>query len=109
MELGGNAPIIAFYDADLDTAVQGAIASKYRNTGQTCVCANRLYVHENVYDAFAQKLVEAVRGLRVSNGLEEGVSIGPLIDEPAVRKVQEQIGRASCRERVESAVGGGAV
>ncbi|MDR4124732.1 NADP-dependent succinate-semialdehyde dehydrogenase [Yanghanlia caeni] len=91
MELGGNAPFIVFDDADLDAAVQGAIASKYRNTGQTCVCANRLYVHENVYDAFAQKLVEAVRGLRVGNGLEEGVSIGPLIDEPAVRKVQEHI------------------
>ena len=91
MELGGNAPFIVFDDADLDAAVEGAIASKYRNTGQTCVCANRLYVHEAVYDEFARRLVEAVGRLKVGNGLEAGVTLGPLIDEPAVRKVQEHI------------------
>lgn len=91
MELGGNAPFIVFEDADLDAAVEGAIASKYRNTGQTCVCANRLYVHETVYDEFARRLVRAVGGLRVGNGLEDGTSLGPLIDEQAVRKVQEHI------------------
>lgn len=91
MELGGNAPFIVFGDADLDAAVEGAIASKYRNTGQTCVCANRLYVHEAVYDEFARRLVEAVGRLKVGNGLEAGVTLGPLIDEPAVRKVQEHI------------------
>lgn len=91
MELGGNAPFIVFDDADLDAAVEGAIASKYRNTGQTCVCANRIYVHENVYDAFAGKLVEAVQKLKVGDGLQEGVVLGPLIDEHAIRKVQEHI------------------
>jgi len=91
MELGGNAPFIVFDDADLDAAVEGAIASKYRNTGQTCVCANRLYVHEKVYDEFARKLVAAVGGLQVGDGLEAGTMLGPLIDEPAVRKVQEHI------------------
>jgi len=91
MELGGNAPFIVFEDADLDAAVEGAIASKYRNTGQTCVCANRIYVHDKVYDAFAQKLVAAVGGLKVGDGMEDGVTLGPLIDEHAVRKVQEHI------------------
>ena len=91
MELGGNAPFIVFDDADLDAAVAGAITSKYRNTGQTCVCANRIYVHDKVYDAFAQKLVEAVGQLKVGDGLQEGVTLGPLIDENAVRKVQEHI------------------
>ncbi len=91
MELGGNAPFIVFDDADLDAAVAGAILSKYRNTGQTCVCANRLYVHDKVYDAFAEKLVKAVKELRVGDGLQDGVTLGPLIDEHAVRKVQEHI------------------
>ncbi|HLT99880.1 MAG TPA: NADP-dependent succinate-semialdehyde dehydrogenase [Burkholderiaceae bacterium] len=91
MELGGNAPFIVFDDADLDAAVAGAILSKYRNTGQTCVCANRLYVHDKVYDAFAEKLVKAVNELRVGDGLQDGVTLGPLIDENAVRKVQEHI------------------
>lgn len=91
MELGGNAPFIVFDDADLDAAVAGAIISKYRNTGQTCVCANRLYVHDKVYDAFAEKLVKAVEQLRVGDGLEAGTTLGPLIDEQAVRKVQEHI------------------
>ena len=91
MELGGNAPFIVFDDADLDAAVQGAIISKYRNTGQTCVCANRIYVQDGVYDAFAKKLVEAVGQLKVGDGLQPGVTLGPLIDEHAVRKVQEHI------------------
>ncbi|MFC7334477.1 NADP-dependent succinate-semialdehyde dehydrogenase [Rhodocista pekingensis] len=91
LELGGNAPFIVFDDADLDAAVQGAIASKYRNTGQTCVCANRLLVQDGVYDAFAARLAEAVRGLKVANGLEEGATQGPLIDMAAVEKVEEHI------------------
>lgn len=91
MELGGNAPFIVFDDADLDAAVKGAIASKYRNAGQTCVCANRILVQEGVYDAFTQKLGEAVRAMRVGNGAEEGVLLGPLIDSAAVEKVEEHI------------------
>jgi acyl-CoA reductase-like NAD-dependent aldehyde dehydrogenase len=83
LELGGNAPFIVFDDADLDAAVEGAIASKYRNTGQTCVCANRLLVQDGVYDAFAQKLADRVAGLKVGSGLEEGVTQGPLIDARA--------------------------
>ena len=94
MELGGNAPFIVFEDADLDAAVEGALASKYRNAGQTCVCANRLYVHAKVYDAFAQKLVTAVEAMKVGNGLDDGVRIGPLIDGKAVAKVQEHIADA---------------
>lgn len=94
MELGGNAPFIVFDDADLDAAVEGAMASKYRNTGQTCVCANRLYVHDAVYDAFAEKLVAAVSKLKLGNGLEEGVTQGPLIDENAVHKIEEHIADA---------------
>ncbi len=91
LELGGNAPFIVFDDADLDAAVQGAIASKFRNAGQTCVCANRIYVQAGVYDAFADKLAEAVRRLKVGNGMDEGVEQGPLIDEAAVKKVQEHL------------------
>lgn len=91
LELGGNAPFIVFDDADLDAAVEGAIASKYRNMGQTCVCANRIYVHDAVYDAFAEKLAAAVQALKVGNGLEDGVLQGPLIDENAVKKVQAHI------------------
>ncbi|MBS7589230.1 NADP-dependent succinate-semialdehyde dehydrogenase [Ancylobacter defluvii] len=94
MELGGNAPFIVFEDADLDAAVEGAILSKYRNAGQTCVCANRLYVHAKVYDAFAEKLVKAVSALKVGDGTFEGVRIGPLIDEKAVEKVEEHIADA---------------
>jgi succinate-semialdehyde dehydrogenase/glutarate-semialdehyde dehydrogenase len=94
MELGGNAPFIVFEDADLDAAVEGALASKYRNAGQTCVCANRLYVHTKVYDVFAQKLVTAVEAMKVGNGLDDGVRIGPLIDGKAVAKVQEHIADA---------------
>lgn len=91
MELGGNAPFIVFDDADLDAAVEGAIVSKYRNAGQTCVCANRIYVHEKVYEQFSQKLAQAVANLKVGNGLEEGVLQGPLIDMDAVAKVKEHI------------------
>ncbi|PVZ40260.1 NADP-dependent succinate-semialdehyde dehydrogenase [Pseudomonas sp. CC120222-01a] len=91
LELGGNAPFIVFDDADLDKAVEGAIISKYRNNGQTCVCANRIYVQDGVYDAFAQKLAAAVAKLKIGNGLEEGTTTGPLIDGKAVAKVQEHI------------------
>ncbi|MEO7494998.1 MAG: NADP-dependent succinate-semialdehyde dehydrogenase [Massilia sp.] len=94
LELGGNAPFIVFDDADLDAAVEGAIASKYRNTGQTCVCANRLYVQDSVYEQFADKLVAAVGKLKVGNGLEAGVTQGPLIDEKAVAKVEQHIADA---------------
>ena len=97
LELGGNAPFIVFNDADLDAAVAGTIASKYRNAGQTCVCVNRLYVQSGVYDAFAAKLVEAVQGLKVGNGLEPGVLQGPLIDQAAVEKVEEHIQDAVTR------------
>ncbi len=91
LELGGNAPFIVFDDADLDKAVEGAIASKYRNAGQTCVCVNRLYIQDGVYDAFAEKFKAAVAKLKVGNGLEEGVTIGPLIDAKAAAKVKEHI------------------
>jgi succinate-semialdehyde dehydrogenase/glutarate-semialdehyde dehydrogenase len=94
MELGGNAPFIVFDDADLDAAVQGAMASKYRNTGQTCVCANRILVQEGVYDEFAAKLKVAVGKLKVGNGVEEGVTQGPLINAAAVQKVEDHIADA---------------
>ncbi|WPG36249.1 NAD-dependent succinate-semialdehyde dehydrogenase [Variovorax sp. EBFNA2] len=94
MELGGNAPFIVFDDADLDLAVQGAIASKYRNAGQTCVCANRFLVHEAVFDAFAERLVRAVEQLKVGAGIEPGVQIGPLIDGRAVAKVGRLVDEA---------------
>ncbi|TKW68646.1 MAG: NAD-dependent succinate-semialdehyde dehydrogenase [Paracoccus denitrificans] len=91
MELGGNAPFIVFDDADLDAAVEGAMASKFRNNGQTCVCANRIYVQAGVYDAFADKLAAAVEKLRVGDGLDDGVTTGPLINQEAVEKVEEHI------------------
>lgn len=91
LELGGNAPFIVFDDADLDAAVAGAIASKYRNAGQTCVCTNRLLVQAGVYDQFAEKLTAAVRGLKVADGFEEGSQQGPLIDEAAVLKVEAHV------------------
>ena len=97
MELGGNAPFIVFDDADLDAAADGAIISKYRNAGQTCVCANRLLVQDAVYDAFAAKLVERVRKFKVGNGMEPDVTIGPLIDQHAVAKVEEHIADARAR------------
>ncbi|ANC40747.1 succinate-semialdehyde dehydrogenase (NADP(+)) [Hafnia alvei] len=91
LELGGNAPFIVFDDADLDKAVDGALASKFRNAGQTCVCANRLYVQDGVYDAFAKKLQAAVEKLTLGDGLAQGITTGPLIDEKAVAKVKEHI------------------
>ena len=91
LELGGNAPFIVFEDADLDAAVDGALASKFRNAGQTCVCANRLYVHDKVYDAFVDKLTSAVAALKVGDGFTDGVTLGPLIDGKAVAKVREHI------------------
>lgn len=98
LELGGNAPFIVFDDADLDAAVAGAIASKYRNSGQTCVCANRIYVHEKVYDAFAEKLRTAVtEQLKVGRGTEPGVTLGPLINEAALLKVETHIADATSK------------
>ena len=97
LELGGNAPFLVFEDADLDAAVEGVIASKYRNTGQTCVCVNRVYVQDTVHDAFASKLVAAVERLKVGNGLEDGVQQGPLINADAVTKVEEHIAEALSR------------
>ncbi|KVE99149.1 NAD-dependent succinate-semialdehyde dehydrogenase [Burkholderia vietnamiensis] len=99
LELGGNAPFIVFDDADLDQAVAGAIASKYRNSGQTCVCTNRFYVHDRVYDEFARRLCIAVNALKVGRGTDDGVTQGPLINEEAVRKVESHL---------EDAVGKGA-
>jgi succinate-semialdehyde dehydrogenase/glutarate-semialdehyde dehydrogenase len=95
LELGGNAPFIVFDDADLDAAAEGAIVSKYRNTGQTCVCANRLFVQDKVYDAFAAKLAEKVRALKVGAGTESGVAQGPLINKEALAKVEEHVADAT--------------
>ena len=97
MELGGNAPFIVFDDADLDAAVSGALAAKFRNAGQTCVCANRIYVQAGLHDRFVEKLADAMQQLRVGNGLDEGVTIGPLIDDSAVTRVREHIDDAVAR------------
>jgi succinate-semialdehyde dehydrogenase/glutarate-semialdehyde dehydrogenase len=97
LELGGNAPFIVFDDADLDAAVEGALVSKYRNNGQTCVCANRIFVQAGVHDAFAEKLVVAVRRLQVGDGFGAGIDAGPLIDARAVQKVEEHIADATQR------------
>lgn len=94
LELGGNAPFLIFEDADIEAAVAGAIVSKYRNAGQTCICANRLLVHASIFDAFSQQLVAAVSALRVGNGLEEGVELGPLIDEVALLRVERLLAEA---------------
>ena len=94
LELGGNAPVLVFDDADLDAAVEGAMISKYRNNGQTCVCANRILVQDSVYDAFAAKLAAKVKALKVGPGTEAGVNAGPLIDENALKKVEEHIADA---------------
>ena len=94
LELGGNAPFIVFDDADIDSAVEGAMISKYRNAGQTCVCANRLYVQDGVYDAFVDKLAAKVRGIRVGNGFEAGVTQGPMIDANAVAKIESHVADA---------------
>lgn len=105
LELGGNAPFIVFDDADLEAAVDGAMISKYRNAGQTCVCANRLYIQEGIYDAFAAKLAKRVRQMKVGDGFAEGVTTGPLIDRNALKKVQEHVTDAVAKgARVE--VGG---
>jgi succinate-semialdehyde dehydrogenase/glutarate-semialdehyde dehydrogenase len=97
MELGGNAPFLVFDDADLDKAVVGAMASKYRNAGQTCVCANRIYVQDGVYDKFAEKLAAEVKKLKVGNGTEPGVTTGPLINKAAIDKVEEHIADATSK------------
>jgi len=94
LELGGNAPFIVFDDADIDAAVEGAMVSKYRNTGQTCVCANRIYVQRGVLEAFTQKLVAKVNALQVGDGTEPGVTQGPLIDDKAVAKIEEHVADA---------------
>ena len=94
LELGGNAPFVVFDDADLDAAVKGAIASKYRNAGQTCVCANRLLVQDGVYDKFAAKLAEAVKAMKVAPGVETDAVIGPLIDMKAIEKVEQHVSDA---------------
>ena len=106
LELGGNAPFIVFDDADLDAAVAGAMASKYRNAGQTCVCANRLLVQDGIHDAFAAKMAEAVKGLKVGNGLEDGTQQGPLIDMRAVEKVEDHIADATAKGAMVAAGGG---
>ncbi|EAU48096.1 NAD-dependent succinate-semialdehyde dehydrogenase [Salipiger bermudensis] len=106
MELGGNAPFIVFDDADLDAAVQGAIMCKFRNNGQTCVCANRIYVQAGVYDAFAAKLKDAVANMKVGDGLEDGTDLGPLITAKAIEKVQDHIADAKSKG-AEVILGGG--
>jgi succinate-semialdehyde dehydrogenase / glutarate-semialdehyde dehydrogenase len=105
LELGGNAPFIVFDDADIEMAVKGAIASKYRNAGQTCVCANRILVQDGVYEAFSQRLGEAVGAMKVGSGVEQGTVIGPLIDMKAVEKVEQHIGDA-LKKGAKVAVGG---
>ncbi|MEJ7676823.1 MAG: aldehyde dehydrogenase family protein [Segetibacter sp.] len=106
LELGGNAPLIVFDDADINQAVKGAIASKYRNAGQTCVCANRIYVQDNIYNAFIEQYKKAVSSLKVGEGTEPGVEIGPLIDEKAIEKINRLVHDAvekgavhNCRRR----------
>jgi succinate-semialdehyde dehydrogenase / glutarate-semialdehyde dehydrogenase len=108
LELGGNAPFIVFDDADLDAAVEGAMISKYRNAGQTCVCANRLYVQSGIYDAFAKKLAEKVGQLKVGDGFAEGVTTGPLIDANAIKKVKEHVADAVSKGAKIALGGGGA-
>ncbi len=107
LELGGNAPFIVFKDADVDAAVEGAIASKYRNAGQTCVCANRIYVQAAIYDQFATRFTKAVNDLRVGNGIEEGVDIGPLINDKALEKVKDLL--VDAREKGAELLLGGEV
>lgn len=106
MELGGNAPFIVFDDADIDAAVQGAMVSKYRNAGQTCVCSNRLIIQSGIYEEFVAKLTEAVKGLKVGNGAEEGIAVGPLIDDKAAKGVLDFIDDAVAKGATV-AMGGG--
>ncbi|WP_299308973.1 NAD-dependent succinate-semialdehyde dehydrogenase [uncultured Croceicoccus sp.] len=105
LELGGNAPFLVFDDADLDAAVDGAIASKFRNGGQTCVCTNRFYVQDGIYDAFADRLVERVRAMTIGRGIDDGVDIGPMIDEKALSKINEHLDDA--REKGATVLIGG--
>jgi len=100
LELGGNAPFIVFDDADLDAAVEGAVIAKFRNNGQTCVCANRIYVQAGIYDAFAEKLTQKVSSLPTGNGFDEGIIFGPLIDDAAVSKVSEHVADATAKGAV---------
>ena len=97
LELGGNAPFIVFESADLDKAVEGAIACKFRNAGQTCVCANRIYVQDSVYEEFADKLADKIKAMKVGDGTQDGVVIGPLINEAAVKKVEEHVSDAKAK------------
>lgn len=106
LELGGNAPFIVFDDADIDSAVEGAMIAKYRNAGQTCVCANRLYVQEGVYDTFIARLAEKARGIKVGNGFEPGINQGPMIDGAAVAKVEAHISDALAKGARSVVVGG---
>jgi succinate-semialdehyde dehydrogenase/glutarate-semialdehyde dehydrogenase len=108
LELGGNAPFIVFDDADIDSAVEGAMVSKYRNAGQTCVCANRFYVQDGVYDQFVAKLAEKARGIKVGNGFEAGVNQGPMIDDQAVAKVESHVADALSKG-AQVVVGGGRI
>src|SRR5690606_2410735 len=94
LELGGHAPFIVFEDADLDAAVEGALISKYRNAGQTCICTNRFYVHESIHDEFVKKLAAGARKIKVGNGFEDGVLQGPLIDDQALAKVEDHVSDA---------------
>jgi succinate-semialdehyde dehydrogenase/glutarate-semialdehyde dehydrogenase len=94
MELGGNAPFLVFDDADIDAAVEGAIASKYRNNGQTCICANRIYVQDGIYDEFAKKFGEAVAELRVGPAIDEDTTVGPLVNDRAIEKVEDLVNDA---------------
>ena len=105
LELGGNAPLIIFEDADLDKAVQGAILAKFRNAGQTCVCANRIYVHKNIYDEFSEKFIDAVKNLKVGNGLNSSSQIGPLINDKAVDKAERLI-KEACEKGAVVSLGG---
>lgn len=105
LELGGNAPLIIFEDADLDKAVQGAIFAKFRNAGQTCVCANRIYVHKKIYSTFAETFIEAVKDLKVGNGLDNQVQVGPLINEKAIIKAEKLI-KEACHKGASLAWGG---
>jgi succinate-semialdehyde dehydrogenase/glutarate-semialdehyde dehydrogenase len=105
LELGGNAPFIVFDDADIDAAVDGAMICKFRNAGQTCVCANRIYVQDGIYDEFAQKLAVRIKALKVGDGAEEGTDIGPMIDESGMQKAQEHI--ADALEKGANLVTGG--
>jgi succinate-semialdehyde dehydrogenase/glutarate-semialdehyde dehydrogenase len=103
LELGGHAPFIVFEDADLDAAVEGALISKYRNAGQTCICTNRFYVHESIYDAFVKKLAEGAKKIKVGNGFEAGVVQGPLIDDQGLAKVEDHVADAVAKgAKVES-------